>query len=191
MPLRPVMRRSWEGVTRWNVGVPARLERVRAAQSIGEWPGARRTLARGLGVELGVRVVVRRCWLLDGGPRLGRGPLDGTRREADVLGGVRLLAVEGRAGGGIRLDLGGLGGGGMFEARCALSEAGKRGVGEVVGCSRFVRAGSWAPSPLSREKVGTPVFRFVGFAFGVVSGFAFGVVSASVSSDVTIDGALR
>lgn len=93
-------------MTRWKVVTPLRLDRrTRAAQSMGEWPGERRTLPRGFGVEVMVvgaselLLLLTRCWLLEGNPRLGRGPDEGTRRADAGLGGG---AIAGRLGGGIR-----------------------------------------------------------------------------------------
>ena len=107
-PFLPVMDLSTLGVTRWKVLTPLRLElRVRAAQSMGECPGERSTLPRALGMltaPLGVsppfgdRPPFTRCWLFAGIPLFGRGPVDGTRREAAALGGG---AKVGRGGGGI------------------------------------------------------------------------------------------
>ena len=110
---------------------------------MGEWPGARSTLPRLFGVEvapLGASPPEARCWLLAGGPLLGRGPVVGTRKEAAALGGGASEAV-GRAGGGMRLDAGFcegggtlLGGGGMDDTFCGLFDAGKEGtVGECFG----------------------------------------------------------
>lgn len=99
---------------------------------MGEWPGERRTLPRELGVltaPLGARLELTRCWLPGGGPRLGRGPFDGMRRDEAALG---LGAGFGRAGGGIKpaeLWVEGLGGGGIAEARWALFAAGNDGTG--------------------------------------------------------------
>ena len=85
------------GVTRWKVVTPLRfLLRDRTAQSMGEWPGERRTLPRLLGVEteplgarppIGARPPLARCWLCSGGPLFGSGPVVGTRRDAAALGG--------------------------------------------------------------------------------------------------------
>src|ERR1700761_6767589 len=91
------------GVTRWNVLTPVRFPlRVKAAQSMGEWPGERRALPRALGVgtaPFGLRPLLTRCWLFAGGPLFGKGPVVGTRREVVAFG--RALGV-GRGGGGIR-----------------------------------------------------------------------------------------
>lgn len=68
----------------------AELLRIRAAQSMGEWPGERRTLFLLFGVAtrpLGLRPPVARCWLFWGGPLFGSGPDDGTRRPAAEPGG--------------------------------------------------------------------------------------------------------
>lgn len=97
---------------------------------MGEWPGESRTLLRGFGVLialLGERLLLTRCWLLDGGPRFGRGPVVGMRRDEAALG---LGPGAGRAGGGIRPDgpwMVGLGGGAIADARCALFAAGNDG----------------------------------------------------------------
>lgn len=109
---------------RWKVATPLKFSfLVNAAQSIGEWPGDSKTLPREFGVEgVVVVVVVRRCWLLAGGPLLGSGPLEGTRKEAAVL---ERGVGGGRLGGGMRdvallwleglLGCDGGGGGGMGE----------------------------------------------------------------------------
>lgn len=124
-PFLPVIDCSIRGVTRWKVLTPLRLELlVKAAQSIGEWPGARRTLPRAFGTVdtlLGASPPLTRCCELAGGPLLGRGPLDGTRTDAaDLAGG----ADDGRGGGGIDPDVrleveagSALGDRGMSEAR--------------------------------------------------------------------------
>ncbi len=70
---------------------------------MGEWPGPRRTFPRGLGadsvaVEARLLPLLTRCWLLDGIPRLGTGPFEGTRRLEAGLGGG---AIDGRDGGGM------------------------------------------------------------------------------------------
>ena len=123
------------GVTRWKVLTPLRfLVFVRAAQSMGEWPGERRTLPRAFGTAMapfGLSPPFTRCCLFCGGPRLGRGPLEGTRRDAAELRGG---TGTGRGGGGMRFA-GGLAGGasvpfGDFEAeevRCGLAIAGDDG----------------------------------------------------------------
>jgi hypothetical protein len=180
LPFRPVIAFSCEGVTRWKEGTPERFalgERIKAAQSIGLWPGESRTflLREDLVVEVGARPeeLLMRCWLLAGKPRLGRGPVVGTRRPEAVLGGKgRIVGGDGRDGGGMRdaavgVDLAaGFGGGAMFDdALCALFGAGK--VGAVGGS----RAAAWSSSPFvdDRAKAGISIFGSEGSAFGVLS----------------------
>lgn len=104
-------------------------------------------MPRGLGVEtavpFGERPPLARCWLLAGGPRLGNGPVEGTRSEDAALGGGPLCDTAGRDGGGINPAAGfvdgrpdaevGLGGGGISEVFCVLLAAGKDD--PVVFCS--------------------------------------------------------
>lgn len=183
------------GVTRWKALTPLRLEeRVKAAQSMGEWPGARRTLPRALGiavVEVGARPPLTRCWELAGGPLFGRGPFEGTRREAAALGGGM---ADGREGGGISpgepfgaRSCADLGGRGVLEARWALSAAGNRGTGGFGGGACFDSSGALP----FREKVGTSVSGSVTIALGVLSassGDVTSIVTRLCSSSPDSDG---
>ena len=160
------------------MGTPARFpERVRAAQSMGEWPGESRTLPRGFGTEtavpFGERLELMRCWLPMGGPRLGKGPVPGRRRDDAELGGGARCTPGTRVGGAIRLaadffagSSAGFGGGAMEDARCALLSAGKL----VTGGEGGSNVGSKS-SPSDRENVGT--------SFAVMTGSALGVLSLS------------
>lgn len=119
--------------------------------------------------EFAINPLDRGCW--DGGPRFGRGPEEGMRRDAAPPPGARICAAGARDGGGINWDAGlpgavdcglvdnvamdvGFGGGGMGDARCALLGAGKI----AFGNSALGSASSLSPSsmlPLEREKLGT------------------------------------
>lgn len=160
MPFLPVLVRKIDGGTRWKMDTPLRLlERVlvKAAQSMGEWPGERRTLLRAFAGVGMVVVVVRppfaRCWLFGGGPRLGSGPVEGMRRDAVVFGG------GGRAGGGMRLAAlrsGAfgveLGGGGMDVTSRVPFAGGEVGRSVFFACDTSSTA--WLVAVSSKEKVG-------------------------------------
>ena len=161
---------------------------VSAAQSMGEWPGASWTLARGLGVLMAVLLVGKsvlpvlptRWALLGGGPRFGR-RFAALRFGRGLRGARRVEGVwlpgrgVGRAGGGIRdeaeggVGLVGLGGGGIAnegdgddEARWALFAAGKLGASGSSSSSSSLLL-------LERENVGTASLGFVAAALGVPS----------------------
>jgi hypothetical protein len=124
-------------VTRCSVGTPARLPlRANAAQSMGLWPGDSRIFPRPL------FEAPARCWLLTGGPRFGRGPFEGARREAV---GLRLGRGDGRPGGAIRLL--GLGaGGGIRDEEAGLGGGGIARLGEmvVVALTVVFEFGAWS-----------------------------------------------
>ena len=125
-------------------------------------------------MPFGERPPLARCWLLAGGPRLGNGPVEGTRREDAALGGGPRCGTAGRDGGGINPADGlggggpdteaGLGGGGISEVFCALLAAGKVG----VGLCRSLDLLSSLP-PASSMNVGTGAAPVAGFALGVPS----------------------
>jgi hypothetical protein len=116
---------------------------------------------------------------LAGGPRFGNGPLLGILSEAldaSVLCGNMLVRLGGGiseaglgAGGGIRLDdgrcPGGLAGGAMVDALCALLMAGKLGVGET---SLSLTEGSEV-SGSSNQNSGTAPSKVAALALGVPS----------------------
>lgn len=128
----------------------------------------------GFGVEivpLTVRPPPTRCWLFAGSPRLGSGPLDGTRR-ADADPGVD--TIDGRGGGAIKFPLlslalgaAGLGGGIMDEARCGLFDAGNED--GTLSDSVFVSFDFSVTNASSSINVGTALSDCVMFALGVVS----------------------
>ncbi len=158
------------------MGTPARFpERVKAAQSMGECPGESRTLPRGFGTEtavpFGERLELMRCWLPMGGPRLGKGPVPGRRKDDAELGGGARCTPGKRVGGAMRPAIGffagssaGFGGGAMEDARCALLSAGKLVAGGEVGSE----IGSIS-STSDKANVGTSIAVLAGSAFGVPS----------------------
>ena len=188
LPFRPVMDLSILGVTRWSVLTPLRIElRVNAAQSIGEWPGARSTLPLALGGAVAPLTVrpppppLTRCAEFAGGPLFGRGPVVGTRSEAGVLAD-RPAAGFGLAGGAMRPALPFTAGFSdapdelnALEVRCALFDAGKRGTGGFEGVDCFDVSGALP----FRDKAGTGGSGLVATTLGVSS-----LSSGSVTSIV-------
>ena len=83
-----------------------------------------------------------RCWLLTGGPRLGTGPFEGTRREG---AGLRLGRGDGRPGGAIR-ELGLGAGGGIKDEEAGLGGGGIARLGDMVGVALSVvfDFGAWS-----------------------------------------------
>ena len=173
-------------------------ERLREAQSRGEWPGARRTFLRGLGVEVAVVMGVEReeDEAVDVGLRFGSGPVVGTRRPAAVFGfeegvgrregtgreGGAMRPFDGRAGGAMRpfafeeggVSVGSLGGA-MPPARCAEFMAGNEGGGRLSSSSELSSSSSLLSSCSCSVKDGT------GGSAPLAAGVALGVVSPPLS----------
>jgi len=154
---------------------------------MGEWPGESRTLPRGFGTEtavpFGERVALMRCWLPMGGPRLGKGPVPGARRDDAELGGGARCTPDKRGGGAMRPagdfiagGPAGFGGGAMEDARCTLLSAGNIDTGGGVGSE----AGSMSSSP-EMENVGTSLAILTGSAFGVLA-FSSSASAATLAS---------